>query len=429
MDLLVASFRIRFEESEKMELLPDKRFSAFLASSESDADVTIRVSRLKFEMPDSAVKVFDAPLIEEENGRVVLSGKPFWCVWKDAESTIVEVFSPDGSGEKMLVMKDDSNVWNLFMNSTENAVDPLLYPLDGLILYYLTSGKGAIMVHASAVSYKGKGWLFSGRSGNGKTTIAKLFDSQGIEVIHDDRVILVKKKGRWFIYSTPVYLNDVPRNAPLDHIWLIEHGKSNVSVPVEGAIATAMVLSNCIQQTWAGEAAEAMLTAIEGVTSMTQVSHLSFVPDANICNYLIYRKEEAKESAFAVALSMLHDGRSVVVSVGGASMWPAIKPDDRVVIEPLTGAELRPGEVVALTRLGGFVVHRIIDMFSHDGHSYYKTRGDSSLADEHLSEEYEIAGVVREIIRGGTRQTVKSRRLPVGINRIMALLATLWNQN
>jgi len=425
MDLLVASFRIRFEESEELELLPGQRFSAFLASTQGNADVTIRVSRSKFEMPDGAVKVFDAPLIEEENGRVVISGKPFWCVWKDAESTIVVVFPPDGSGEKVLVMKDNSPVWDLFMNSTENAVDPLLYPLDGLILYYLSSGNGAIMVHASAVCYKGKGWLFSGRSGNGKTTIAKLFDSQGIEVIHDDRVILVKREGRWFIYSTPVYLNDVPRNAPLDHIWLIEHGKSNVSVPVEGAIATAMVLSNCIQQTWEGEAAEAMLSAIEDLTSMTQVSHLSFVPDANICNYLIYRKEEEKESVFAVALSMLRDGRSVVISAGGASMWPAIKPEDRVVIEPLTGAELRPGDVVALIRLGGFVVHRIIEVFSHDGHRYYKTQGDASPADEHPSEEYEIAGVVKEIIRGGTRQAVNPRRLPVGINRLMALLATL----
>ncbi len=423
MDLLIATFRIRFEAGEDTNLLPGERFGAFKATEAGDADVTIAVSKSGFDLPGDAVKVFDAPLVEEENGRVIISGKPFWCVWKNDESTFVMTYPSDGTGEKVLVMKENSSVWELFMNSTGDTVDPLIYPLDGLILYYLASKKSAVMVHASAVNYNGRGWLFSGRSGNGKTTIAKLFDNQGVEVIHDDRVILVKQEGRWFIHSTPVYQDDVPRNAPLDHIWIIEHGRSNVSIPVEGAIATAMVLSNCIQQTWEGVAAETLLNAVEDVTTATQVSHLSFVPDASICRYLILRKEEEKESVFAVALSMLRDGRSVTVAAGGISMWPAIQPDDRVVIEPLSGAELSAGDVVALIRLGGFVVHRIKKIIIHDGHILYETQGDSARVDDHLSEVYEIAGVVREVIREGSQQMIKHRRMPVFVNRLMALLA------
>jgi hypothetical protein len=421
-DLIVATYRIRFEEQEELILAPDKRFKAFLAMAEGEADVTIRVNKLKFDLPAGAARVFDAPLIEEDNGRVIISGKPFWRVWRDEETTIVEVFPSDGSTEKVLVMNDRSTRWEIYMNSPETRLDPLIYPLDGLILYYLTLQKGAIMVHASAVDYNGRGWLFSGRSGNGKTTIARLFDSQGIVVIHDDRVILVKKEGRWFIHNTPVYQNEVPRSAPLDHIWLIEHGKSNVSVPVEGALATAMILSNCIQQTWEGEATETLLTAIEDVTSMTLVSRLLFVPDAGICNYLILRKEEQKESVFAVALSMLRDGKPVTVAAGGISMWPAIRSDDNVIIEPYFGTELFPGDVVALIRLGGFVVHRIKRTVSRDGRILYMTQGDASAADEHLSEVYEIAGIVKELIRAGSSQLVKPKRMPVFINRITALL-------
>ena len=424
MDLLIATFRIRFNAEEGLSLLPAKRFNAFMAEEEDDADVTIQVSKSKFDLPGDVVKVFDAPLVEEDNGRVVISGKPFWCVWKNDEATFVMTFPSDGTGEKVLVMKENSAVWELFLSSTEAVADPLIYPLDGLILYYVTSKKGAIMVHAAAVNYNGHGWLFSGRSGHGKTTIAKLFDVQGIEVIHDDRVILVKQEGRWFIHSTPVYQDDVPRNVTLDHIWLIEHGRSNVSTPVDGAIATAKVLSNCIQQTWEGEAAETLLNAVEDVTSMTQVSHLSFVPDASICRYLILRKEEEKESVFAVALSMLRDGRPVTVAAAGISMWPAIKPDDRVVIEPLEGVVPARGDVVALIRLGGFVVHRIKRIIPRDGHIFYETQGDSAKVDDHLSEVYEVAGVVREVIRRGSQKEINPRRMPVFVNRLMALLAT-----
>jgi hypothetical protein len=67
--------------------------------------------------------------------------------------------------------------------------------------------------------------------------------------------VLRREEGRWVMHNTPVYRNDEPRSAPLDHLWVIRHGSANVSEPVTGAEAVAMILANCIQQNWDREAA------------------------------------------------------------------------------------------------------------------------------------------------------------------------------
>jgi len=46
------------------------------------------------------------------------------------------------------------------------------------------------MIHASGVNNAGHGYIFSGVSGKGKSTMAKLWDNSGARVIHDDRLIL-----------------------------------------------------------------------------------------------------------------------------------------------------------------------------------------------------------------------------------------------
>ncbi len=115
-----------------------------------------------------------------------------------------------------------------------SEINPLPYPLDGLILYFLTSLKGDIMIHGSGVICDGKGWVFTGKSGSGKTTMAGIFDHGGDRVVHDDRLILVREGAGWRMHSTPVYRNDEPRSAEVDHLWIISHGKSNISAPLSG---------------------------------------------------------------------------------------------------------------------------------------------------------------------------------------------------
>ncbi len=162
------------------------------------------------------------------------------------------------------------------------------------------------------------------------------------------------------MHSTPVYRNDEPRSAEVDHLWIISHGKSNISTPLSGAEAAGLILANCIQQNWDREASARLMSSVADLAASVKVSRLSFLPDSRVRDYLMARENAPAAAATAAASSMLTEGKEIVITAGGYSMWPAIKPGDRIIISPPDPEKpLKTGMVVALRRDGGFVVHRI----------------------------------------------------------------------
>lgn len=435
--------------------------------AETEPDLVVDVEPGEGEIPAGAVKVFDAQLMEEVPGGVRNSGEPFWEVFRDDEAVRARVFLKDAERSLVLEMPHGKMRWRIFAgilpatpdqvprdshNGKSGAkshtgpvhdkhgsdlsaeyrstgisdltVDPLPWPLDGLLLYFLFSRAGDIMIHGSGVVTGGRGWLFTGRSGSGKTTLARIFDSAGDRVIHDDRLVLRHEGRKWVMHSTPVYRNDEPRSAPVGHLWVIAHGRANVSTPVSGAGAVGMVMANCIQQNWDGEAASRLAAAAENLVLSVKISRLSFVPDSSIRDYLLRRKAEDKTLTADAASVMLGEQRPVTLTAGGYSMWPAIRPGDTVVIEP-GGARLPvPGEIVALRRDGGYVIHRVTEVTSGEEVSLIHTQGDAVILEDEPSEAAMVAGVVKKVIRSGRVIHQLRRRLPRQINRLTALIAS-----
>jgi len=506
-DLLIAGRRIRLQAGEGITLEHDERFSAFAVPSDvnpymvidtapgifADADPGSIIAAIPFvpaepepdlivdvehgpgEIPAGAVKVFDAQLMEEIPGGVINSGEPFWEIFLDDEAVRARVFLKDPERNAVLEMPHGKMRWRIFAGGTgSRVVNPLPYPLDGLLLYFLFSQDGDIMIHGSGVICNGRGWLFTGRSGSGKTTLARIFDSAGDRVIHDDRLVLRREGGRWVMHSTPVYRNDEPRSAPLDHLWVIAHGRANVSMPVSGAGAVGMVMANCIQQNWDGEATSRLAAAADNLAASVPVSRLSFLPDGTVRDYLLLRASEGKTVAAGALWEMLGEGHAVTVTAGGYSMWPAIRPGDRVRISP-PEKESTParGTVVALRRDGGFVVHRVTDVrrggiadhvgrdesqdhvgragstdqggragstdqggrdrpADHDGKErpadQIRTRGDTSVTADPWINAGDIAGLVTLVTAEGDTIPVPPRRFPYLAGSLAATAAQIWNR-
>ncbi|MCK7538055.1 MAG: hypothetical protein MZV63_47405 [Marinilabiliales bacterium] len=221
--------------------------------------LTVDIFPGKAAIPPDAVKVFDARLMEETPDGPRDSGEPFWEILTGEGMTWAKVFLKEPACNPVIAMPHGKMIWQIYADLEESKTDPnlvasggkqmqLVFPdiagnntrqvltnkgakaknklrwvatpklsipslilVDGLLLWFLSSAMGDIMIHGSGVVCGGRGWIFTGKSGSGKTTMAGIFDRAGDRVIHDDRLILRREAHGWVMHSTPVYRNDEPR--------------------------------------------------------------------------------------------------------------------------------------------------------------------------------------------------------------------------
>jgi hypothetical protein len=288
--LTVAGYRIRFGSViGGPDLAPGKRFSKNITYGTGDVDLLIRVHRGQPDSHGDMKRVFHAPLIEEVGHGPVRRLENFWSVHSHKSGLMLNTIFPRAGNNLhgSLSYSLDIPEWDLYIDGEAESFDPFEYPLDGLILYYLTVMNGDIFIHGSAVLHQGCGYLFTGVSGSGKTTMAKLWEQGGALVIHDDRVIIRKSDGGFIMHNTPVYSDEEPRQAPLSRIFIIGHGLHNEIVALRGANALSRVMANCIQHNWSTDLIGQLTGSLYLLTRSVPVAMYRFVPDAGAVAYAL----------------------------------------------------------------------------------------------------------------------------------------------
>lgn len=103
------------------------------------------------------------------------------------------------------------------------SVEGVAYMESGGQFYRALLDFDGMMLHASAVAVDGKAYLFSGRSGIGKSTHTGLWQQtfgEKVKLFNDDKPALRRLDGEWYAYGTP---------------WSGKHGINiNMKVPVAG---------------------------------------------------------------------------------------------------------------------------------------------------------------------------------------------------
>ena len=86
-----------------------------------------------------------------------------------------------------------------------------------------------------------------------------------------------------------------------------------------------------------------------------------------------------RESIRNIGNSLLNQGTTIRIKAHGYSMYPSIKPGSLIIIEPLkVKGDPVKGEIVAIRRENGLIVHRVTKILIKDGKRYYVARGDSN---------------------------------------------------
>jgi signal peptidase I len=101
-----------------------------------------------------------------------------------------------------------------------------------------------------------------------------------------------------------------------------------------------------------------------------------------------------------ISLSLLSEGKTIRIKAHGFSMYPNIKPGSLLLIEPISlkGAPVK-GEIIAVKRENGLVVHRLTKIVIKNGTRYYIARGDSNSMEDDPVPIGKIAG---RIVRAET---------------------------
>lgn len=167
--------------------------------------------------------------------------------------------------------------------------DPLGHPLNQVLMILLLSlGKG-VLFHACGVADKDSGHLFLGNSGDGKSTMAKLWFDRNATVLNDDRIVVREKDGAFWIYGTPWhgdFRELSPSGLPIQKIFFLRRGEKNGVVLKKGAKAVAMLLARSFPPLWDDKGMAFTTDLCRRILSKIPCYELSFTPDAGIVDFV-----------------------------------------------------------------------------------------------------------------------------------------------
>lgn len=172
-------------------------------------------------------------------------------------------------------------------NPGELIIDPLFHPLGSLLMVYLAHYTNGLLIHASGVADHNNGYLFTGVSGIGKSTMSKLWEAKGARIINDDRLWLHQVSGRWHLFNTPMMqYAQKPMMAPLSKAFLLRQSKTNELSLNNGYQGALRLMANCIQHHYNKEMTATFLDRILQLTSQVPVYNLGFKPDTVIVDLI-----------------------------------------------------------------------------------------------------------------------------------------------
>lgn len=134
-----------------------------------------------------------------------------------------------------------------------------------------------------------------------------------------------------------------------------------------------------------------------------------------------------------VGLTLLSEGKTIRIKAHGYSMYPCIKPGSLILIEPLNVKGMPvAGEIVAIQRESGLIVHRLSGIITRNGVTSYVTRGDSNAYPDNPVKIDKIAGRIIRAETTGENQVLAdigiNTRPNYLLNRIRVIGLLIWRK-
>lgn len=162
--------------------------------------------------------------------------------------------------------------------------DLICYMESARLFYWELLRFNGMMLHASALEYEGRGYLFSGPCTVGKSTHTGLWQKtfgEGVHVINDDKPALRCIDGKWYAYGTPWCGKDginLNRKVPLAGICFLKQSLENKITPLTPKDAMIRVFHQSTKLMPEQEKMASLLTLVDTLVRQIPVYELENKP-------------------------------------------------------------------------------------------------------------------------------------------------------
>jgi len=241
--------------------------------------------------PDVAITVsaIDTPL--PPPGKLLFDSGSVWSAYDDGGGYRFDCMSPVFGEQpyKTALFDHEFREGAILVrrDAYNDEMHPLDYPLDEVIIAHLLGrGRGVELHGCGIIDRDGRGQLFVGQSGAGKTTTARVWLSEGdYEIVSDDRVIVRFVEGEWRMYGTPWHGEAelcAALSAPLAAIHLLVQAPRTELVALPPAQAAASLFGCTFPPFYDAPAVAFTLECLDRIVHEIPVRTLRFVPDRSV---------------------------------------------------------------------------------------------------------------------------------------------------
>lgn len=277
--------------AKKMNEMTGERFKNFLYKGRKNPNIKIEVEIVD-KLPNTckAKKLFVTRHYQSgrENWRLLKRGNlyVYKCALKHKRQLILVNERFNRCRAYLLPKNDRPGAWS--------ALDLIYDFLQILLINYFALRKTGIFVHAVGLrDTDGRGLLFAGKSGSGKSTSAMVWHEHSqATVLNDDRIILRRQNNEFFIYGSPWhgtfddYLSTSRGRARLDKLFFIYHYRQNKAEKLDSKMALSMLYPQLFPTFWDKQSLDNIMTLAMDAVQSAPCYRLGFMRNKKIIDFV-----------------------------------------------------------------------------------------------------------------------------------------------
>ena len=242
-----------------------------------------RAFRRKGAWPDVHMSIGSADRLEDSDGTVIYRAAHHWRALVEPGRLTFEIFYPPTSRLYCRVSgRPPLSRFGLLFGSDNLKALPeafarqcagrlwIPHPFEQLAIVPTLARREGFLVHACAAVVGGKGLVFAGHSGDGKTTLSRALQEEGLELLSDERVAIIRQEDGFVVHGTPwtgegeIVSN---KSVPLGGVFVLQKAREHRLRLEMSSRMVAELLSRSLVPYYLGDAARRIVTLVHDVAA------------------------------------------------------------------------------------------------------------------------------------------------------------------